>query len=90
MNVITHRLDPPRKNPRDRVITGRRKEVLHWLARGKTNEEIGRIMGLSPLTLKNHVRDILIIYNAPNRLSAVMRAMARGDLSIDELVREFA
>jgi DNA-binding CsgD family transcriptional regulator len=77
MNVITHRLDPPRTNPRARVITGRRKEVLHWLARGKTNEEIGRIMGLSPLTLKNHVR-------------AVMRAMARGDLSIDELVREFA
>lgn len=73
-----------------KTITDRRKEVLGWMVRGKTNEEIGQIMGLSALTVKNHVQTILRIYDAPNRISAVIRALVRGDVSFEELRREFA
>ena len=80
----------PRKINGIRRITDRRGEVLHWMARGKTNFEIACILGLSPLTLKNHVGQILAVYDAPNRVCAVVRAIARGDISRDELFREFA
>lgn len=73
-----------------RKITARRREVLHWIARGKVNSEIAAILGLSELTVKHHVQDILCIYSATNRMCAVMRAIARGDLAIDALMRDFA
>lgn len=76
-----------------RTITERRKQVLHWMARGKTNEEIAAITGItgiSPLTVKNHVQTILGIYGVPNRISAVLRAIARGDVDFEEMKKEFA
>lgn len=89
MNVTTHRMEH-RTNPRPKRITARTREILYWIARGKSNEEIAIITGGSPLTIKNHIYKIFEIYNAPNRMCAVMRAMARGDVSLEELMREFA
>lgn len=71
-------------------MTARRREVLHWMARGKSNVEVAMILGLSERTVKNHVRDILFIYGAGNRVCAVMRALARGDVAMDALMQEFA
>lgn len=76
--------------PRPSTITERRKEVLYWLARGKTTSEIADILNLSFYTAKNHVCDILRVYGTPNRICAVLRAIARGDISLDEILREFA
>lgn len=70
-------------------ITRRRREILSWMARGKTNVEIGEILGRSPLTIKHHVGQIYLIYGCPNRMSAVLRAIARGDIP-ESIVREFA
>ena len=95
MNITTHVLadyPEPRKKPRAKpwTITERRKEVLYWLARGKTTPEIADILNLSFFTAKNHVCEILKIYGTPNRTCAVLRAIARGDISLDEILREFA
>ena len=76
------------KGPRH--ITRRRKEVLHWMARGKTNIEIGAILNRSPRTIGYHVQAIGTIYGCPNRMSTVMRAIARGDIPYESIVREFA
>ncbi len=89
VSVTTHLLQP-RKNPHPAKITERRKQVLYWMARGKTNPEIGAILGLSWCTVKNHVEDIMRIYGTPNRICAVMRALARGDVPFEEIAREFA
>jgi DNA-binding CsgD family transcriptional regulator len=64
--------------------------VLHWAARGKSNAEIGQILGCEGNTVKNHLRVICQIYGTPNRVCAVMRAMARGDVSASDVLREFA
>jgi len=37
----------------------RETEVLRWLCSGKSNWEIGKILGLSQYTVKNHVSKIL-------------------------------
>lgn len=89
MNIRTHAIEP-RRNPRPSTITERRKQVLYWMARGKENSEIAQILDVCTLTVKNHVSHILRVYGASNRISAVMRAMSRGDVSVDEVLKEFA
>lgn len=57
------------------MLTSREQEILHWIRRGKSNFEIGRILMISPLTVKNHVQKILRKLNAVNRTQAIGKAM---------------
>ncbi len=53
------------------ILTVREREVLDWIHSGKTNSEIGMILGISTYTVKNHVANILEKLNAPNRFAAM-------------------
>lgn len=69
------------KNPGARqaeagLVTSREREVLEWMYRGKSNIEIGMILGISPLTVKNHVQKILRKLDVLNRTQAVGKALA--------------
>lgn len=59
-------------------MTTREAEVLHWLHKGKTNGEIASILVISPLTVKNHVQNILRKLNVQNRSLAVVKASRMG------------
>jgi len=59
------------------ILTLRQQEILKWVHRGKSNHEIGMILGLSPLTVKNHVQSILHKLNVRNRAQAVGEALAQ-------------
>jgi DNA-binding CsgD family transcriptional regulator len=48
----------------------RATEVLYWLAKGKTNEEIGIILGVATATVKVHLRKIYFRLNVENRATA--------------------
>jgi DNA-binding CsgD family transcriptional regulator len=48
----------------------RATEVLYWLAKGKTNEEIGIILGLATATVKVHLRNIYFRLRVENRATA--------------------
>jgi len=41
-----------------RCLSKREKEVLYWVALGKTNWEIGMILDISLYTVKNHIKSI--------------------------------
>lgn len=56
------------------LLTLRELEVLRWVYLGKSNIEIGIILGISPLTVKNHVQEILRRLNVQNRTQAVGKA----------------
>ena len=56
-------------------ITTREQEILRWICSGKSNFEIGAILGISPLTVKNHVQKILRKLNVVNRAQAVGKAL---------------
>jgi len=60
-------------NGRD-LLTSREQEVLKWVYLGKSNIEIGMILGISALTVKNHVQEILRRLNVQNRAQAVGKA----------------
>jgi transcriptional regulator EpsA len=56
------------------LLTLREQEVLKWVCLGKSNIEIGMILGISALTVKNHVQEILRRLNVQNRAQAVGKA----------------
>jgi DNA-binding NarL/FixJ family response regulator len=55
-------------------MTVREAEVLLWLSRGKSNREIGQILGISPRTVNKHLEHIFIKLGVENRASAAARA----------------
>ena len=61
--------------PNDGALSEREVEILHWVREGKSNYEIGMVLSISPLTVKNHVQRILKKLQASNRTQAVAKAM---------------
>ena len=64
------------------LLTAREHEILGWIYRGKSNIEIGMILGISPLTVKNHVQKILRRLNVLNRAQAVGKALSLRILDV--------
>lgn len=61
--------------PSDSALSEREIEILHWVREGKSNYEIGMVLSISPLTVKNHIQRILKKLQASNRTQAVAKAM---------------
>ncbi len=59
-------------------LTGREREVLGWIAQGKTNREIADLLVISERTAKFHTSSILRKLGATNRTEAVRIAVQRG------------
>lgn len=59
-----------------RLITERETEILRYVQMGKSNDQIGDALSISPLTVKNHIQKILRKLNVNNRAHAVAKAMA--------------
>jgi len=51
-------------------LTPRESEVLIWISRGKTNQEIAMILDFSPRTVNKHLEQIFRKLNVENRTSA--------------------
>jgi LuxR family quorum sensing-dependent transcriptional regulator len=69
--------------PRTRAVTGitlskREQEVLQWAAEGKTEWEIGLILGVSEHTAEKFIRSARVKLHAANRTHAVAQAMRLG------------
>ena len=58
------------------LLTERELEILRWIHLGKSNSEIGTILQISPLTVKNHVQHIIRKLNVTNRTGAVGKALS--------------
>lgn len=63
------------------VLTPREQEILRWISLGKSNCEVGAILKISSLTVKNHVQKILRKLNVVNRTQAVGKALETRILS---------
>jgi len=59
-------------------LTETERDVLSWIARGKTDDEIGLILRSSPHTVDFHLRNIFRKLEVSNRILAVTSAMAYG------------
>jgi DNA-binding CsgD family transcriptional regulator len=57
-------------------LTSRESEVLYWVSMGKTNGEVGEIIGARPMTVKKHLEHIYDKLGVPNRTAAALKAQA--------------
>ncbi|MFN2562357.1 MAG: response regulator [Jatrophihabitans sp.] len=68
----------PTADQRLQSLTDREVEVLHLIARGRSNSEIGAELYLSHGTVKTHVSRILTKLDARDRVQAVVLAYETG------------
>lgn len=65
-----------------RLLTPRHLEILSNVARGRTNRQIGEILGISEKTVRNHLRTIAHKLNTSDRTHAVVLAIGNGWIPI--------
>ncbi len=58
-------------------LTLREAEVLYWVAKGKTNRDIGDILGSSPATVKKHLERVYVKLGVETRTAAASITMSR-------------
>ena len=51
-------------------LTPRETDVLSWVAKGKTNRDIGEILGMSPRTVNKHLEHIYVKLGVETRAAA--------------------
>ena len=59
-------------------LTAREAEVLYWVTQGKTNRDIGDILGSSPATVKKHTERLYAKLGVETRTAAAAMALGRG------------
>lgn len=63
---------------RGRVLTERELEILELIAKGMSNAEAARALGLSPGTVRTHLEHIYAKLEVSNRTEAVTQGIRRG------------
>ncbi len=58
-------------------LTPREAEVLFWVARGKTNDEIATVLGIGLTTVKKHLESTFTKLGVENRTTAAAMALER-------------
>lgn len=63
-------------------LTLRQREVLEWIADGKTNQDIAMILGLTPATVEKHLRLARRALNVDTTAQAVAKATFQRQIFI--------
>lgn len=82
LNAFPHARRPP-KGP----LTQRQLECVLFAAKGKSDWEIGAILGISQGTVKRHMEDARAHYEVASRMQVVMRALFEGQIGIVDALR---
>ncbi len=61
-------------------LTARERSIVEFIAKGQSNKEIARELGVAPETIKTHVKRIFQKLSAESRAQAVVRAQSLGML----------
>jgi DNA-binding CsgD family transcriptional regulator len=69
-------LNAPAANLEALGVTPREAEVLCWVAQGKTNREVGMILGSSARTVQKHLEHIFQKIGVESRTAAILKAWA--------------
>lgn len=67
------------------TLTPRESDTLRWLARGYSNKGIAQQMGISEMTIKTHVSNILSKTHLNSRTQAALFALKEGYIGLDSI-----
>lgn len=76
--VLRGQRDAPAHTP----LTPREREIMQWVAAGKTDEEIGDILSIGATTVTRHVENAKQKLDAIRRTYAVVQALRFGEISL--------
>jgi len=62
-------------------LTPRQREILRWVALGKTNREIARLLFISPGTVRKHMDNVFAALGVRTRTAAVVAMLRRQGLA---------
>jgi DNA-binding NarL/FixJ family response regulator len=79
------KLKQPVANKARSKLTKRELEVLEGMAQGFGNKQIGKNMGVTEQTVKNHVTNIFEKFDTRGRTKAVIIGLQRGLLDLSKL-----
>lgn len=63
-----------------KLLTRREAEILEWIAKGNTSDEIAMMLGTSPRTVETHCKSAAVKLGAINRVQAVVEAIRQGEI----------
>lgn len=69
------------------MLTERQRDCVLWMARGKTDWEIAQILGLSPETVTQHLKQARERYDISKRSVLAVRALFDGLISFSDIFR---
>lgn len=76
------RLASPIHRTSGRRLSGRERELLRWVAAGKTAWEASQILGISESTVNTHLRNIRQKLDAANIVHAIVQALRRREIDL--------
>jgi DNA-binding NarL/FixJ family response regulator len=82
---IAHRLMARVRRPEPEALSERELDVLRLVARGETNAGIARELRVSQATVKSHLVHAFRKLGVPDRTSAVIALLKRGDLALEDV-----
>jgi DNA-binding CsgD family transcriptional regulator len=75
--TVLGKRDPRLPRPaEDLGLTRREAEILAWVARGRTNEEIAAVLSVSPNTVRKHLENAFLRLGVHSRAAAIAVAYA--------------
>lgn len=80
-NKILHEFSLQKDEVSGNNLSDRETELLHLVAEGLSNKEIGEKLHISESTVKNHLRNILAKLHLKNRMQLIAYAYKNGLLS---------
>lgn len=66
-------------------LSAAQRDVMYWVAHGKSDRDIGTIMGISPRTVGKRIDAVRALYGVADRCQAAMLAIAYGEIQPDIL-----
>jgi LuxR family maltose regulon positive regulatory protein len=68
----------PRRDTEREPLSARERGIVELIAQGQSNKEIARTLGITPETVKTHVKNIFVKLAVDKRAHAVARAQTLG------------
>lgn len=69
---------PSRREAEREMLSARERNIVELIAQGQSNKEIARSLGITPETVKTHVKSVFTKLGVDKRAQAVSRAQALG------------
>ncbi len=82
LRLIGSAAAPPEMGPAASLLTDRELEILQIIAKGLSNNEAAKVLGLSKATIRTHLEHIYEKLDVTNRVEAVTEGIRQGIINL--------